>query len=76
MSQTLVQMHAPAEIRGRVIGLYGTSFNGMRAFSGLTVGMGGSLVGVHWSLAVSAVVLAVVTAALYILDWRRAARLE
>ena len=70
MSQTLVQMHAPPAIRGRVIGLYGTSFNGMRAFSGVTVGMGGSLVGVHWSLALSAVVLAVITAGLYVLDQR------
>jgi hypothetical protein len=53
-----------------VIGLYGTSFNGMRAFSGVTVGMGGSLVGVHWSLAVSAVVLFVITAGLYVFDRR------
>jgi MFS family permease len=70
MSQTLVQMHAPPAIRGRVIGLYGTSFNGMRAFSGVTVGMGGSLVGVHWSLAASAVVLFVITAGLYVFDRR------
>jgi hypothetical protein len=70
MSQTLVQMHAPPAIRGRVIGLYGTSFNGMRAFSGVTVGMGGSLVGVHWSLAVSAVALAIITAGLYVFDRR------
>ena len=73
MSQTLVQIHAPTAIRGRVIGLYGTSFNGMRAFSGVTVGMGGSLVGVHWSLALSAVVLAVITAGLYVLDQRSGA---
>jgi hypothetical protein len=53
-----------------VIVLYGTIFNGMRAFSGVTVGMGGSLVGVHWSLAVSAVVLAIITAGLYVLDQR------
>jgi len=70
MSQTLVQIHAPPAIRGRVIGLYGTSFNGMRAFSGVTVGMGGSLVGVHWSLALSAVVLAIITAGLYVVDRR------
>jgi MFS family permease len=70
MSQTLVQIHAPPAIRGRVIGLYGTSFNGMRAFSGVTVGMGGSLVGVHWSLALSAAALALITAGLYVLDRR------
>jgi MFS family permease len=74
MSQTLVQMHAPPAIRGRVIGLYGTSFNGMRAFSGVTVGMGGSLVGVHWSLALSAVLLAAITAGLYVFDRRSAAQ--
>lgn len=73
MSQTLVQIHAPPAIRGRVIGLYGTSFNGMRAFSGVTVGMGGSLVGVHWSLALSAVALAVITVGLYVLDQRSGA---
>jgi MFS family permease len=78
MSQTLVQLHAPAAIRGRVIGLYGTSFNGMRTFSGVTVGMGGSLVGVHWSLALSAAALIVITAALlaYELRGERAAPAE
>src|SRR5262249_60854440 len=50
MAQTLVQLHAPGAIRGRVIGLFGTSFNGMRAFSGITVGLAGSLIGVTASL--------------------------
>ena len=36
MAQTLVQLHAPTHIRGRVIGLYNMCFNGMRAFSGVT----------------------------------------
>jgi MFS family permease len=70
MAQTLVQLHAPAAIRGRVIGLFGTSQNGMRAFSGITVGMGGSLIGVHWSLALSAAVLIVIIAALFAFDLR------
>jgi hypothetical protein len=30
---------------------------GLRAFSGITVGVGGSLIGIHWSLAISAGVL-------------------
>jgi len=68
MSQTLVQLHAPAAVRGRVIGLYGTSVNGMRAFSGITVGMAGSLVGVHASLALSAALLVVITAVLLARD--------
>jgi MFS family permease len=64
MAQTLVQLHAPEQVRGRVIGLYGMSALGLRAFSGISVGMLGSLVGVHWSLAVSAMVLLAATGGL------------
>jgi MFS family permease len=60
MAQTLVQLHAPPDLRGRVMGLYGMSNLGMRTFSGLTVGFGGSLVGIHWSLATSAAAALVV----------------
>ena len=62
MAQTLVQVNAPAQVRGRVIGLFAMSALGLRAFSGLTVGLGGSLIGIHWSLAISAAVLLVITA--------------
>jgi len=65
MSQTLVQLHAPAQLRGRLIGLYNTANNGMRAFSGVTVGIVGSVIGVHWSLALSAITLFAVTAGLW-----------
>jgi len=64
MAQTLVQVHAPAEARGRVIGLFAMSALGLRAFSGVTVGLGGALVGIHWSLAASAALLLAVTIAL------------
>jgi len=64
MAQTLVQLHAPIEVRGRLIGLYNMLANGLRAFSGVTVGMLGSLIGVHWSLALSALALLAVTMAL------------
>ena len=57
MAQTLVQLQAPSAIRGRVIGLYAMSALGMRSFSGVTVGLGGSLIGVHASLALSAAAL-------------------
>jgi MFS family permease len=57
MAQTLVQLHAPVAIRGRVIGLYTMSALGMRTFAGITVGMLGSVIGVHWSLALSAIAL-------------------
>ena len=59
MAQTLVQVHAPPQLRGRMIGLYNMSNNGLRAFSGLTVGLLGAAIGIHWSLALSALVLLV-----------------
>jgi MFS family permease len=65
MAQTLVQLQAPANLRGRLIGLFNTSNNGLRAFSGVTVGVVGGLIGIHWSLAISAMVLLTVTVALF-----------
>ena len=57
MAQTLVQLDAPSDIRGRVLGLFNMASLGLRAFSGVTVGLVGSLVGVHWSLALAALVM-------------------
>jgi MFS family permease len=54
MAQTLVQLDAPADIRGRVLGLFSMSWGGLRAFSGITVGLMGSMVTVHVSLAIAA----------------------
>ena len=64
MAQTLVQVHAPADMRGRVIGLYNMASLGLRAFSGVSVGLIGSLIGVHWSLALSAMVMLAIACAL------------
>ena len=64
MAQTLVQLRAPSQLRGRVIGLFNMSSMGLRAFSGVTVGVLGSLIGIHWSLALSATALMAVTTAL------------
>lgn len=64
MTQALVQLNAPREIRGRVIGLFNMAALGMRAFSGITVGLMGAVVGVHWSLALSALVLLALTSGL------------
>jgi len=69
MAQTLVQMHAPADIRGRVIGFFNMFANGARAFSGVTVGFGGALIGIHASLALSATALLVLLMSL--LAWAR-----
>src|SRR6195952_5570621 len=54
MAQSLVQLNAPPDKRGRVIGLFNMASLGLRAFSGISVGLLGSLIGVHWSLALSA----------------------
>jgi hypothetical protein len=38
--------------------------NGLRAGSGLSIGLVGGLIGIHWSLALSALTLSVVVVAL------------
>lgn len=65
-AQAIVQIKAPDHLRGRVVGLFSMSAQGFRAFSGLTVGILGSLVGIHLSLASSASVLLVLTTALLV----------
>jgi hypothetical protein len=64
MAQTLVQLNAPPDKRGRVIGLFNMSSLGLRAFSGISVGLLGSLIGVHWSLAASVLATLAIAAAL------------
>jgi MFS family permease len=63
-AQAIVQLLAPSHLRGRLIGLFSMSAFGLRAFSGVTVGVIGGLIGVHWSLALSAMALMAVTLAL------------
>ncbi len=65
MSQTIVQLEAPADIRGQVIGLFNSAQLGMRAISGFTVGVLGEFIGIHWSLGVSAATMLVLTVALW-----------
>ena len=72
MTQTLVQLNAPPEIRGRVIGLFAMSALGLRTFSGFTVGMLGGVIGIHWSLALSALTLLLLVTALWVFLCRRA----
>ena len=64
IAQTIVQLEAPTHLRGRLIGLFSMSAFGLRAFSGVTVGVIGGLIGVHWSLALSSLILLAVTLAL------------
>jgi MFS family permease len=64
MTQTIVQLHAPTEIRGRVLGLFNMSSAGLRTFSGVTVGLLGSIATVHVSLACAAAAFMVITSTL------------
>jgi hypothetical protein len=65
MAQSLVQLHAPGEIRGRVIGVFSMSALGLRTFSGLSVGLLGSAIGIHNSLSYSAAALFILYVAIF-----------
>jgi MFS family permease len=69
-AQAIVQIKAPTHLRGRIIGLFGMSALGLRAFSGVTVGLLGAVVGIHLSLALSAAALLGVTGVLLMYGWR------
>ncbi|MFT3765079.1 MAG: hypothetical protein QM820_06130 [Minicystis sp.] len=66
MAQTLVQMNAPEASRGRVLGLYNMAAAGLRAFSGVTVGLVGSVTTVHTSLAIAASAFVVTCGSLFV----------
>jgi MFS family permease len=62
-AQTVVQVLAPPRLRGSVVGLFNMAILGLRAGSGVTVGVLGAVINVHWSLALSAAAV-VITAVL------------
>lgn len=65
MAQTLVQLNAPGDMRGRVIGVFSMFSMGLRTFSGLSVGLLGSVIGIHNSLSYSAAALFLLYAAMF-----------
>jgi MFS family permease len=67
MAQAYVQLEAPPSRRGRVVGLFSMSSNGLRVGSGVTVGILGAAIGIHYSLALSA--LAFIVAGLALLAY-------
>jgi hypothetical protein len=67
MNQTLVQIHAPAQIRGRVLGLFSMAQVGLRAFAGVSVGVVGSGIGIHHSLLLAVGMLFVITLFLFVM---------
>jgi hypothetical protein len=68
-----VQLNAPLDKRGRVIGLFNMASLGLRAFSGISVGLIGSLIGIHLSLAMSALAAMTVAAGLLLVQRRSVA---
>jgi MFS family permease len=72
IAQTLVQTLAPPRVRGRVVGLFNTAVLGLRAGSGVTVGVVGALINVHWSLALSAAAVVITATWLLVVESRQA----
>jgi sugar phosphate permease len=70
MAQTLVQTLAPPRLRGRIVGLFNTATLGLRAGSGVTVGVLGAVIGVGWSLALSAAAVLVTVGGLLAYEGR------
>ena len=71
MAQTIVQMLAPPRVRGTMVGLFNTAMLGLRAGSGVTVGVVGAFIDVRRSLELSALVVALIAVALLVYDVRR-----
>lgn len=65
MAQAYVQLEAPPARRGRVVGLFSMAGSGLRVGSGVTVGILGAFIGIHTSLAFSAVAFLIVAVALF-----------
>ncbi len=72
MAQALVQLNAPTNMRGRIVGVFVMSALGMRTFSGVTVGVVGSIIGVHYSISLAACILLVGLIALFVSFTRHA----
>ena len=66
MAQAIVQLEAPVERRGRIMGVFNMAANGLRVGSGISVGFIGAVVGIHWSLGISAGLLFIVLVVLLV----------
>jgi MFS family permease len=65
-TMTLLQGLAPAEMRGRVMGLFSTLFVGVTPFGALAAGLAASRIGAPRTLVVGAVVVLVASAAFHL----------
>ena len=68
MAQTLVQLLAPPRLRGRTVGLFNTAMWGLRAGSGVTIGVLGAAIDIHRSLVINAAVVALIALTLLARD--------
>jgi MFS family permease len=62
ITQTVVQLLAPRDKRGQVVGVYGMAANGLRIGSGFTVGILGAALGLRVALGFSSIALCACTA--------------
>ncbi len=76
MAQTIVQMRPPARLRGTIVGLFNTAMLGLRAGSGVTVGVLGAFIDVRRSLELSALAVVLIAVALFVYDVRSGSRLS
>jgi MFS family permease len=70
MAQTIIQLLAPPNLRGSMVGLFNTAMLGLRVGSGVTVGVLGAVIGVQWSLTLSASAVVLVALSLLVADLR------
>ena len=70
MAQTVIQLLAPPQLRGSMVGLFNTSMLGLRAGSGVTVGVLGAVIGVQWSLTLSSAAVVLIALGLLVADLR------
>jgi MFS family permease len=59
ITQSIVQLEAPADDRGRVYGVYGVFASGLRTGNGITLGVLGAVLGIPLSIALCAGLLVV-----------------
>ncbi|MGP9681615.1 MULTISPECIES: MFS transporter [unclassified Brachybacterium] len=74
VGQAIVQLRAPADQRGRVVGVYGMIGSGMRTGNGITLAGLGALVGVSGAVAVGGVGLMIGALVIAVLTGMQTAR--
>jgi MFS family permease len=76
VAQTVVQILAPARVRGTIVGLFNTAMLGLRAGAGVTVGVVGAFTGVRLSLELSSLMVLLVAIVLFVREARNGAQAE